>query len=131
MDISYNDPTETEEMDRSRRKILRLFGRNLQRERKAKGLTQEDLGSSAGVSDKYIGELERAEKNPSIHIVVCLARALKVDPCRLLGLAHSSLGSEIVAEDKCSLVKFIEEQSEMVLRDIVRLLRTLKGQGVK
>lgn len=115
-------------MNRSRRKILRLFGQNLQRERKARALTQEMLGSIAGISDKYIGELERGIKNPSIHIVVCLARVLKVDPCNLLGLSHPSLGLNIVKEDKCSLVEFLEEQSEAILRDIVRLLRTLKDK---
>jgi transcriptional regulator with XRE-family HTH domain len=124
MDKNYNGPN-GEEMNRSRARILSLFGRNLQRERKQKALTQEALASSAGMSDKYIGELERGEKNPSLHIVVCLARGLKVDPCRLLGLSHPPSGPDIVLEDKRLLVSFMEKQNETVLRAVAQLIRIL------
>lgn len=43
--------------------ILVLFGNNVQKARKAAGLSQEQLAEKAGVHRTYVGMIERAEKN--------------------------------------------------------------------
>lgn len=127
MGSEYNNhPSERDEMEQFTQRVLLLFGQSLQRERKAKKLTQEGLSSLTGISAKYIGELEAAKKNPSVRFLVFLADALKVHPCTLLGLPHHHTSSDILIKDKCSLVEFIKSQDEAVLRDIVQLLRRLK-----
>lgn len=57
--------------------ILSL-GLNIKRFRKAKGLTQEQLAELAGISYKYLGEIERGETNPSIGTLVRIANGLNV-----------------------------------------------------
>lgn len=44
-----------------------------------KGLTQKELSKLSGVSESYIGDLERNEKIPSIITICKLANALEVD----------------------------------------------------
>ena len=46
-------------------------------------MTQEKLGEKAGVSYKYIGEIERGEVNPSLDILVLLRQVLEVSPNEL------------------------------------------------
>lgn len=48
------------------------------------GLSQEELARSARVSRAYLSDLERAEKEAGIEVVVRLARALAVEPGVLL-----------------------------------------------
>ncbi len=42
-----------------------------------KGLTQKELSKLSGVSESYIGDLERNEKEPTISILCKLAKALE------------------------------------------------------
>jgi transcriptional regulator with XRE-family HTH domain len=46
--------------------------------RKKAGMTQEDLGESAELNAKYIGEVERMEKTISVDALARIAKALKV-----------------------------------------------------
>lgn len=47
--------------------------------RTKKGLTQKELSKLSGVSETYIGDLERNEKEPTISILCRIAKALEVD----------------------------------------------------
>ena len=58
--------------------ILIRFGRNVQEQRKAKHLSQEQLAESAGVHRTYIGMIERAEKNITLCNMEKIANALNV-----------------------------------------------------
>lgn len=63
---------------------LRRFGLNVRRLRQAQGLSQESLASLAGLHRTYVGGIERGERNVTITNVIKLARALDVEPARLL-----------------------------------------------
>jgi transcriptional regulator with XRE-family HTH domain len=51
---------------------------NLQRLRRAKGLSQEAFADHAGLHRTYISDIERGARNPTIEVVDRLARALEV-----------------------------------------------------
>jgi len=54
--------------------------------RKRERLTQEELGERAGVNGSYISLLERRVKtNPSLTVIINLARALNTSPAYLMG----------------------------------------------
>ncbi len=55
------------------------FGNRLKQCRKLAGLTQETLAERAGVCSKYIGEIERGRKNPSLDVLQKLASALNIE----------------------------------------------------
>jgi transcriptional regulator with XRE-family HTH domain len=60
------------------------FGERVRAARKAKGLSQEQLGALVGLHRTYIGHIERGEVNPSFRNVLLVARGLEVDPGDLL-----------------------------------------------
>jgi transcriptional regulator with XRE-family HTH domain len=55
------------------------FGRRLRQGRQAQQWTQDQLARRAGLSSHYVGRLERGEYDPTLGVVVRLARALRVD----------------------------------------------------
>jgi len=58
--------------------ILEVFGRNVQRYRKEKEISQEKLAEIAGVHRTYVGMIERAEKNITLRNMEKIANALNV-----------------------------------------------------
>lgn len=68
------------------------FGSRLKQCRKLAGLTQEALAEQAGVCAKYIGELERGRKNPSLEILHRLASALNIELSELLSFSGAEDG---------------------------------------
>ncbi|MDX2276956.1 MAG: helix-turn-helix transcriptional regulator [Hyphomonadaceae bacterium] len=64
--------------------VRRLLGRNVQRLRLARGLSQEDLAEEAGVHRTYVSGVERGVRNPTVTIVAKLAKALGVSAADLL-----------------------------------------------
>lgn len=59
------------------------FGKNVQRYRKAAGLTQEKLGELTGLDRGYISGVERGVRNPAIQNIEKIAKALKIKPAQL------------------------------------------------
>ena len=61
-----------------------LLGRNVRLQRKALGLSQEQLALDAGMKRSYVSELERGLRNPTVRALGRLAEALDVQPDVLL-----------------------------------------------
>ncbi len=66
-------------------KILRRFGDNVKRLRKAKGWSQEDLAKRTKLHRTYIGSIERSERNVSLINIERIANALYVKIRALTG----------------------------------------------
>lgn len=58
--------------------ILTRFGNNVQKFRKKKGWSQEDLAKKCGLHRTYIGGIERGERNVSLINLEKIATALNV-----------------------------------------------------
>lgn len=61
---------------------------NLRRLRHAKGMTQEELAEKAGLSARYIGAIERANKSASVSVLGRIADALEVEPTEMIQRAR-------------------------------------------
>ncbi len=61
---------------RSERAVLKRFGEQVRRARKARGWTQEDLAGETGLDRTYIGGVERGERNVALLNINKLALAL-------------------------------------------------------
>ncbi len=57
---------------------------NLRRIRHDKNMTQEDLAHRAGLSARYSGAIERADKSASVTVLGRIASALGVDASTLI-----------------------------------------------
>lgn len=62
-----------------KREILIKFGQKVRERRIELGLSQEELGSRAGVHRTYIGMIERAEKNITLENIEKISKALKLN----------------------------------------------------
>jgi transcriptional regulator with XRE-family HTH domain len=62
------------------------LGTRLKQLRKARRLTQEQLAERAGLSYKFIGEIERGRGNPTLTTLAALGEALGVPLIDLLGV---------------------------------------------
>lgn len=60
-------------------RVKRDLGRQIKTLRQLRGYTQEALGERAGLSYKFIGEVERAEVNPSLESLLAIAKAFEVE----------------------------------------------------
>jgi transcriptional regulator with XRE-family HTH domain len=61
-----------------------ILGKNVRRLRKQKKLTQEQLAFEAEIGLTYVGGIERGKRNPSLLVMVRIAKALGVHPTKLL-----------------------------------------------
>ena len=60
------------------------LGRRIAKRRKQLGLTQSKVNEMAGLSDKYLSNIERAVSIPSIDVLMKLCAVLKATPDELL-----------------------------------------------
>jgi transcriptional regulator with XRE-family HTH domain len=63
----------------------RLFGERLRSRRRSLGLSQEGLAERSGVHWTFVGQVERGQRNLSLHNALKLARGLGVDLGELVG----------------------------------------------
>lgn len=66
------------------------FGQRLKRLRKAKGLTQEDIGEKIGTSSRAVNKWENDISSPDISIIISLSDILGVTTDELLGKEENS-----------------------------------------
>jgi transcriptional regulator with XRE-family HTH domain len=62
----------------------KAFGQALQEFRKARQVSQERLGLTAGLDRTYISLVERGLRSPTIRTVVLLAEVLEVRPSEIV-----------------------------------------------
>jgi len=62
----------------------RIVGANVRRLRKSRALSQEQLSFEAEIHLTYLGGIERGRRNPSLLVMVRIAKALSVTPADLL-----------------------------------------------
>ena len=71
------------------------FGKHIRALREARGWSQEELAARSKKHWTYIGGIERGERNPTMVVIVDLAKALKVSPSELFDWVISKLPSPI------------------------------------
>lgn len=73
-----------DENEEHKMRMIKVFGKNIKNLRLEKQLTQEQVGEMASINSKYLGEVERGEKNPTALVIYKLSRALKVSVAEIL-----------------------------------------------
>jgi transcriptional regulator with XRE-family HTH domain len=64
--------------------IVGVVADNVRSLRKAAGLSQEELAHEAGIDRTYISQVERRQRNVTIVMLAKIAKALSVNPDKLL-----------------------------------------------
>lgn len=61
-----------------------IVGENVRRFRQRADMTQEQLAFAAEIDLTYVGGIERGKRNPSVLVLVRIAKALDTEPAELL-----------------------------------------------
>lgn len=77
---------------------LYKIGRNIQRLRKARGLTQEELSAKAEISKNHLSRIETGTGSMSLDSLIVIANALNTTPDYIL------LGEYDITPDRASLI---------------------------
>ncbi len=99
------------------------FAENLRRCRVWRRHSQAELAARAGISAKYVGELERDERHPTLPVVERLAGALEVDVAVLVGDPASRASSK--AELRAAIAAEVARLDTTELRKVLRMLKLL------
>lgn len=62
----------------------RLLGKRVRTRRESLGLSQEALADLSGVHWTFLGQVERGQRNLSLHNMLKIAGGLQVDPADLV-----------------------------------------------
>jgi transcriptional regulator with XRE-family HTH domain len=62
----------------------RILGARVREQRNALGLSQEALADQAGIHWTFLGQVERGQRNLSLHNLLKIAGGLRVDPAELV-----------------------------------------------
>lgn len=109
-------------MDKKQENTRVLLGKRIRAIRKAKGLTQEQLGAKADLSYKYVGEIERGQQNPSYDILVKIFHALEIESFELC-LFDQDISDRKDIEKR--MLRLLEGMSENDLRRMYLVFRGL------
>src|SRR5947209_6752888 len=74
--------------------LQEILGKVIRQERQNRRLTIKDLGDKAGLSEIYVGEIERGQKYPSAKVLESIAGALDLDLADLLELMADEIRGE-------------------------------------
>jgi XRE family aerobic/anaerobic benzoate catabolism transcriptional regulator len=93
------------------------MGRHVREARERRGMARKVLSQNAGVSERYLAQLEAGEGNASVLLLRSVARALGVSVTELLDPHESSVEQRLIR-------RFLDRLPEHRLEDVVfRLMR--------
>ena len=102
--------------------MLKAFGRNIRSFRLKNNMTQEQVGGLAGINPKYLGEIERGEKNPTAIVIYKLAHVLNVSVSKILSDRHVPQMHERFIKEVESLFK---GKSQKDIQKAIKVLEIL------
>ena len=77
--------------------MQRSLGQTIRDLRASRGYSQESFAHAVGLHRTYVSDIERGERNVSLHNLVRIANTLEMPLSQLLAIAEQSL--EVTMED--------------------------------
>ena len=121
----YEDPVG----ERAVKHVRKFLGQRLRALRKQHGLSQEKLGARAGLSGKFIGEVERGEKSISIDSLYHVAVALDI-PLRELTDVRADKPAGVPSVDAERIFALVSDRRRPAeLRRAYKVLQAMFGRA--
>src|SRR5512145_1577493 len=115
--------------ERAVKHVRKFLGQRLRALRKQRTLSQERLGHRAGISGKFIGEVERGEKSISIDSLYRVSVALDV-PLRDLTDVRADRPSAVPSEDAEKIFALVSgRRRQEDVRKAYNVLRAMFGKA--
>jgi transcriptional regulator with XRE-family HTH domain len=100
------------------------FGKRVARLRKAKGLTQAQLGELVGVSNQLIAYYEKETRYPPSRLIVPLAKALGISADELLGIKEAKTEFNPAKAALWRKLKVVENLPQIDPKAILHYIKT-------
>jgi transcriptional regulator with XRE-family HTH domain len=102
--------------------IKALLGRRIRYLRNRRGMTQEELGDKANVNYKYLGAVERGERNPSTDNLARIAKALGLQLHDFFVFEHEIEDTQLLKKRIDDLLK---NASKIEFKTIYRVIEAI------
>lgn len=112
-------------------RAIQRFGKQLQRLRSSRGLTQEQLAVKAGLARVYVSKLEAGEHDPTLSTLVRLAKTLRVPVTELLGESVSANQWWQVGEDRFATRQEAEDHARTLSEMFIARYQNKPGGPVR
>ena len=107
------------------------FGKRLAHFRKAKGLTQKQIGEQVGVSYRVIAYYEGETAYPPAHLIIPLAKALGISTDELLGVKESKkevdMGNPALRRRLKAVESLPKRDQQAILQYITLIVKSRTG----
>ena len=100
--------------------IKRAVGKRIKIVRQRSGLTQDQLAEEVGLSPKYISGIERGVENPTMDILIRLAKVLGVEPYDLFLFGESEESEKALRKGIEKMVREAGREKLQLYFDVMR-----------
>lgn len=108
--------------------LQEIVGRIIRVERQERHLTIKELGEKAGLSEIYVGEIERGQKYPSAKVLESLASALELHLDELLDLMAEEI-RRAREPQVTSVIGFTYPTPDQPRRTVVKRIVNMLNEG--
>lgn len=112
-------------------RAVERFGKQLQRLRTKRGLTQEQLAVTAGLTRTFVTKMELGQYDPTLSTLVRLAKALRVSVTELLGESVSGSQWWQVGEDRFATRSEAEDHARTLSEMFIARYQNKPGGPVR
>ncbi len=109
--------------------LQEIIGKVIRQERQVRRLTIKELGDKAGLSEIYVGEIERGQKYPSAKVLESIAQALELDLADLLELMAEEIRREREPQMTSAIGFTLPGRSGQPRRLIVKQMVNMLDEG--
>jgi transcriptional regulator with XRE-family HTH domain len=108
--------------------LQETLGKVIRQERLAHHFTIKELGDKAGLSEIYVGEIERGQKYPSAKVLESLAKALEIEMAEFFELMAEELRAE-QEPHTINVIGFIPSTKTQPRRTVVKRIVNMLDEG--
>ena len=112
--------------DFHKEKNLKRIGENIRAARKSKNLTIETLSELAGISESFLGTVERGESSISIETLINLCKVLDVSADSLI--MHDEEPAPTVADKRDTLLTMLKNANDKELGFLIDYVKLYRGR---
>jgi len=95
-------------------------GKRIKIVRQRSGLTQDQLAEQVGLSPKYISGIERGVENPTMDILIRLAKMLGVEPYDLFLFGESEESEKALRKGIKKMIREADREKLQLYFDVMR-----------
>lgn len=108
-----------EDEEKCRVQMKKDFANTIKKIRLSKNMTQEQVAELAGINPKYLGEIERGLKSPTVVVVRKLADALSVPICSIMSARACPCNDAGISQEVAFL---LDGKKEKEVKKVLKLI---------